>query len=215
MPWVMQQAAIHMSLTGRGRPRRMAAADSRPGGGYRLVAGQYRDAGQPAGEFLAAALAPVADLRPLGQLSEGHEGDQRLAADQAASKRPGERAPVQQRGDIGVQDGRVHGGGSGQVAVTLGVGEGQELLQFLVGLEGIRGKLIERADRPSTLCGEQLADRQARTGRRLARVTVRAGCSHWYHSPKRCLPLMLGALGASHPTRISRRGKPRRRSPRT
>jgi hypothetical protein len=28
--------------------------------------------------------------------------------------------------------------------VTLGVGEGQELLQFLVGLEGIRGKLIER-----------------------------------------------------------------------
>jgi len=30
MPWVRQQAAIHMSLTGRGRPRRMAAADSRP-----------------------------------------------------------------------------------------------------------------------------------------------------------------------------------------
>jgi hypothetical protein len=34
-----------------------------------------------------------------GQFSEGHEGDQRLAADQAGSKRPGERAPVQQRGD--------------------------------------------------------------------------------------------------------------------
>ena len=30
MPWVRQQAAIHMSLTGRGRPRRMAAADSCP-----------------------------------------------------------------------------------------------------------------------------------------------------------------------------------------
>jgi len=123
-------------------------------GGYCLVAGQYRNAGQPAGEFLAAVLAPVADLRPLGQLSEGHEGDQRLATDQAGSKRPGERALVQQRGDVGVQDGRVHGRGSGQVAVTLGVGEGQELLHFLVGLEGIRGKLIERADRPSTLCGE-------------------------------------------------------------
>jgi hypothetical protein len=27
---VRQQAAVHMSLTGRGRPRRMAAADSRP-----------------------------------------------------------------------------------------------------------------------------------------------------------------------------------------
>jgi hypothetical protein len=29
------------------------------------------------------------------ELSEGHEGDRRLAADQAGSKRPGERAPVQ------------------------------------------------------------------------------------------------------------------------
>ena len=67
-----------------------------PGGGYYLVAGQHRTAGQPAGELLAAALASVADLRPLGQLSEGHEGDQRLAADQAGGKRPGERAPVQQ-----------------------------------------------------------------------------------------------------------------------
>jgi hypothetical protein len=99
-----------------------------PGGGYCLVAGQYRDVGQLAGEFLTTVLAPVADLRPLGQLAEGHEGDQRLAADQAGGKRPGECSLVQQRGDIGVQDGWVHGWGSGQVAVTLGVGEGQELL---------------------------------------------------------------------------------------
>ncbi|HEY6310508.1 MAG TPA: hypothetical protein VIY52_06820 [Streptosporangiaceae bacterium] len=42
---------------------------------------------------------------------------------------------------------------------------------------------------------EQHADRQARTGRRLARVTVCARCAHWYHSPKHCLPLMFGALG--------------------
>ena len=82
---------------------------SPPGGGYCLVAGQYRDVGQPVSEFLAAMLAPVADLRPLGQLSEGNEGDQRFAADQSRSKRTGERALVQQRGDIGVQDGRVHG----------------------------------------------------------------------------------------------------------
>jgi hypothetical protein len=61
---------------------------------------------------------------------------------------------------------------------TLGVGEGQELLHFLIGLEGIRGKLIERADRPGTLRGEQLRDRQARTGRRLARVTVCARRAH-------------------------------------
>src|SRR5690242_13217950 len=52
--------------------------------------------------------------------------------------------------------------------MTLGVGEGQELLQFLGGLEGIRGKLIERTDRPGTLRGKQLRDRQARTGLRVA-----------------------------------------------
>jgi len=110
MPWVRQQAAIHMSLTGRGRPRRMAAADSRP-----QVAATASSPGSTAmrdSQLVSSSRrrwAPVADLCPLGQLSEGHEGDQRLAADQAGSKRPGERAPVQQRGDIGVQDGRVHG----------------------------------------------------------------------------------------------------------
>jgi hypothetical protein len=43
------------------RPRSPALDGCRgqppPGGGYRLVAGQYRNAGQPAGEFLTAALA--------------------------------------------------------------------------------------------------------------------------------------------------------------
>ena len=62
--------------------------------------------------------------------------------------------------------------------MTLGVGEGQELLQFLVGLEGIRGKLIERTDRPGTLRGKQLRDRQAWTGRRLSRITERYSKPH-------------------------------------
>ena len=75
------------------------------GGGYCLVAWQYRNAGQPAGEFLAATVAPVAYLRPLCQLSKGNEGNQRLAADQAGS----ERAPMQQRGDIGIQYGWAYG----------------------------------------------------------------------------------------------------------
>jgi len=104
------KAATHMSLTGRGRTRWTAAADSRPQvAATGLVSGQYRNAGQPAGEFLAATLAPVAELRPLGQLSEGHQGEQRLAADQAGGERPGKRAFVQQRGDINVQDSWVHG----------------------------------------------------------------------------------------------------------
>jgi hypothetical protein len=41
--------------------------------------------------------------------AQGHEGDQRLATDQAGGKRPGKRSLVQQRGDISVQDGWVHG----------------------------------------------------------------------------------------------------------
>src|SRR5260370_30353084 len=82
------------------RPRSPAPDGCRgqppPGGGYRLVAGQYRNSGQPAGEFLAAAVAPVADLPPLGQLSEGHEGDQRLPDPQEGSKPPSEPGPVEQ-----------------------------------------------------------------------------------------------------------------------
>jgi hypothetical protein len=70
--------------------------------------------------------------------------------------------------------------------------KGQELLQFPIGLECIRGKLIERTDRPSTLCGKQLLDRQAWTGRRLA-----ASLS--------ALDVLTGAtlLSASHVRRIS------------
>jgi hypothetical protein len=71
----------------------------------------------------------------------------------------------------------------------------------------VSGSRPIRADRPGTLRGEQLRDRQARPGRRLARVTVCARRAHWYYSPKRCLPLMSGALGASHSARISRCGK--------
>ncbi|WP_199921365.1 hypothetical protein [Streptomyces bicolor] len=79
----------------------------------------------------------MADLGPLGQFTEGHEGDQRLAADQPGCERAGELALVGQRGDVGVEDDGLHGGGSGDVAVALGVRECQELLQFLVRLEGV------------------------------------------------------------------------------
>jgi hypothetical protein len=48
---------------------------------------------QPA-SFLAAVRAPVADLGPLGELAERHEGDERVATDQARGQRRGELAPV-------------------------------------------------------------------------------------------------------------------------
>jgi hypothetical protein len=59
-----------------------------PDGGNCLIARQDRDARQPAGRFSTAVGAPVADLDPLGQLTERYEGDQRFAADQARGQRP-------------------------------------------------------------------------------------------------------------------------------
>jgi hypothetical protein len=47
-------------------------------------------------------------------------------------------------------------GCSGKVAVALGVGEGQEVLQFLVGLEGVSREIVEGPDRRGVLGREQL-----------------------------------------------------------
>jgi hypothetical protein len=86
-----------MSLTGRGRPRRLAAADRTP-----QIAATASSPGrtgmpvsQPAGQFPAAVGTPAADFGPLGQLTERDEGDERFAADQARGQRPGKFAPVQ------------------------------------------------------------------------------------------------------------------------
>lgn len=65
-----------------------------PDGGYSFIAGQDGDARQPGGQFPAAVSAPVADLGPLGQLTESYEGDEWFAADQARGQRPGELPPV-------------------------------------------------------------------------------------------------------------------------
>ncbi len=54
---------------------RTAAADRRPPDrGHGLVAGQHGNMRQPARQFLATAGTQVADLCPLGQLTEGDEG---------------------------------------------------------------------------------------------------------------------------------------------
>ena len=59
-----------------------------PDGGYSFIAGQDGDARQPGGQFPAAVRAPVADLGPLGQLTESYEGDEWFAADQARASGP-------------------------------------------------------------------------------------------------------------------------------
>lgn len=146
-----------MSLTGRGLPRLTAAADSRPQAAATASSpGSTAISASQAASSPRAPLAPVTDLGPLGQLAERDEGDHGFTADQPRGQRPGELTPVQPRGDIGVQDDRIHGGRSGQIAVTLGVGERQELLQLLVRLKGVSSKLIEGPYRASALGRQQL-----------------------------------------------------------
>jgi hypothetical protein len=62
-----------------------------------------------------------------GQLAEGYEGNERLAADEPGCWRPGELVAVQLGGDVGIEDDRVHDGCSGQIAIAFGVGESEEV----------------------------------------------------------------------------------------
>ncbi len=73
MPCRMQQATIHMSLCGRGRPRSVGGCEPSPRSGDRLVAGQDAACGQPAVEAFACRRTPASDLLPVGQLADGHE----------------------------------------------------------------------------------------------------------------------------------------------
>lgn len=50
---------------------------------------------------------------------------------------------MQLGGDDGVEDDQMHGGRSGQVAVAFGVGEGQEVFQFRIGLECVGYQVVE------------------------------------------------------------------------
>src|SRR5207244_2999047 len=66
---------------------------------------------------------------------------------------------------------------SGEVAVAFGVGEGQELLKFLIGLEDVSGEVVDGLDGLGVPVCQQLSDRQARPCWRTCR-TVCAGCAH-------------------------------------
>ena len=66
-----------------------------PDDGDGFIAGEEGDARQPGGQFPAAVGSPVADLGPLGQLTERDEGDEWFAAGQVGGQRPAELAPVQ------------------------------------------------------------------------------------------------------------------------
>jgi hypothetical protein len=47
--------------------------------------------------------------------------------------------------------------GSGEVAVALGVGEGEKFFEFLVGLEDVSGKVVEGLDGPGVLSRQQFS----------------------------------------------------------
>jgi hypothetical protein len=100
----MQQAAIQLSLNGRGRPRRWAPAaispqsfaTSRPAKDQRLVEEEL--------EAAAAGAAPSSGHRPLPQLPGGGEGDAEVVGGHVVGERGREVTGAVQRDDVGVED---------------------------------------------------------------------------------------------------------------
>ena len=176
--WLRQQAATHMSLTGRGLPRLTAAAESRPQ--VAAIASSPGMTAIPASQAASspsAAFAPVADLCPLGQLAEGDEGNEGFAADQPCGSGPVRLRRCRSEATSVSRTVGFTAGGSGQLAVTFGVSERQEVVQFLVRLEGVRSQVIERSDRPGVLSRQQLSGRPPWPSRRASRA-VCTRCTH-------------------------------------
>lgn len=81
---VAQAAGCYPHVVDGPRPSSLDGGrrESAPGSGDRFVTGYDSHSCQPGGQLAPAALAPVADLCPRGQLAEGDESNERLAADQ-------------------------------------------------------------------------------------------------------------------------------------
>ncbi len=85
--------------------------------------------------------------------------------------------------------------------MALGVGEGEEFLEFLVRLENVSGEVVERLDRPGVLSRQQFSGRQARPGWRTCRA-VCAGCAHRTSAGWSSWPVSsISATASSHSVR--------------
>jgi hypothetical protein len=58
-----------------------AVAGEQDSDGHRVVAGQDGERGEPVGELLTAAAAPLADADPLCELAQGDEREYRSTSD--------------------------------------------------------------------------------------------------------------------------------------
>ena len=99
----MQQAAIQESLIGRGRPRSRAWAWISP----QIVAtwklhGRTTTLAKKARKPARRAGSPAVQVRPLGQLADGDEGDRELLPGEPAAKGIGQLSLEDRRGDVGV-----------------------------------------------------------------------------------------------------------------
>lgn len=163
---VKQQAATHMSFTGRGRPRRIAVAESLP-------------------HVAATASSPGRTGTPENQLARPCRlwaPQFRTSAHFESGQRPGQPALVEERSNIGVKDYGLHRRCSSRIAMTFGIGKGEELFQLLIRLESVCRQLIERPNRLGVLGGEKLLHRQAEPGRRY-RWIFRVGIVHIASGP--------------------------------
>jgi hypothetical protein len=84
-----QQAAIQVSLIGRGRPRSLAWVWT-PDGRCVESARQDDDAGEEGSHARAAAGSPAVEVRPSGQLADRDEGGGELLAGELVSEAVGQ-----------------------------------------------------------------------------------------------------------------------------
>ena len=101
-----QQAAIQVSLGGRGRPRRSALAPSLR---HRFVVFQDADTLTPSGQIRGAARSPGPRHPPLHQLPDRDEGDAYHVACQRRPQPIGQAVAQAGVCDIGVRDDQAHG----------------------------------------------------------------------------------------------------------
>jgi len=82
-----------------------------PGPGDFVVVAEDGDGGDPVADAVDALGAPATGDLPLGQFTDGHEGDADRRPGEGGEDRRGEAAADEVRGDVGIDDDEAHPSG--------------------------------------------------------------------------------------------------------
>src|ERR1017187_152858 len=143
----MQHAATQVSLTGRGRPRWVAAADSSPQTDAMVFPPGITGLSDSHESSMARFRGPQPPSLVHGVSSPPVTNVNSGCAPASRAASSGWSRPLNERDATSVSKTMARDGRLGKVGVTGGGDEGQELVEFLIGLEGIAAQLVDRADR--------------------------------------------------------------------